>query len=66
MASQVQVDFAALLEELEGDKELQESIRGHQKELDRTSRAITTVLNRIHSTPSDQRESVDGTALSAD
>jgi uncharacterized coiled-coil protein SlyX len=48
----VEVDFADILAELEADKELQEVIREHQKELDKTSRSITTVLNKIHSTPS--------------
>lgn len=50
--SVVQVDFSDILAELEADKDLQETIREHQKELDRSSRAITTVLNKIHSTPS--------------
>ena len=55
--SVVQVDFTDILAELEADKDLQETIREHQKELDRSSRSITTVLNKIHSTPSDQGKS---------
>lgn len=50
----VKVDFAGILAEMEADKELQESIRQHQKELDQSSRSIASILNKIHSTPSDQ------------
>jgi uncharacterized coiled-coil protein SlyX len=52
----IDVDFSDILAELEADKELTETIREHQKELDRSSRSITTVLNKIHSTPSSQGE----------
>lgn len=55
----VTVDFSDILAELEADKELQEAIREHQKELDRSSRAILTLLNKVHSIPSDQGELVD-------
>ncbi|UZJ56813.1 hypothetical protein CBS101457_006133 [Exobasidium rhododendri] len=56
--SVVSVDFTAILAELEADKDLQETIREHQKELDRSTRSITTVLNKIHSTPSRQGKNV--------
>jgi hypothetical protein len=55
--SVVTVDFSDILAELEADKDLQETIREHQKDLDRSSRSIATVLNKIHSTPSQQSES---------
>jgi metal-dependent amidase/aminoacylase/carboxypeptidase family protein len=48
----VEVDFADILAELEADKELQEMLREQAKEIDRTSRSILTILNKIHSTPS--------------
>lgn len=54
----VQVDFADILAELEADKELQERIREHQKEVDQSSRSIATILNKIHSTPSDHGERI--------
>lgn len=56
MMEVVQVDFTDILAELEADKDLQEKIRDHQKELDRSSRSIITALNKIHSTPSHQGE----------
>lgn len=54
--AKVQVDFAKILAELEADKELQETIREHQKEVDQCSRSIATVLNKIHSTPAAEGE----------
>lgn len=50
------VDFSGLLAELEADKELGERIREQAKELERAFRAIATLLNRVHSTPSTQRQ----------
>ncbi|PWN93188.1 Translin [Acaromyces ingoldii] len=54
MASGVQVDFSALLAELEADRALSEKIREQAKELDKTYRSLASVLNRVHSTPANQ------------
>lgn len=50
------VQFEHLLAELEADKQLNEKLRDQGKELDRSYRAIATILNRAHSTPADGGE----------
>ncbi|EPQ28935.1 uncharacterized protein PFL1_03735 [Pseudozyma flocculosa PF-1] len=48
------VDFSSLLAELEQQRDLTENMRERSKDLDKAFRSLSSVLNRVHSTPGDQ------------